>query len=143
MAYLFTNLGAFTVVTFVGEQTGSDSIDASAGLSSRSPAAAALLMVFLLSLAGIPPLAGFLGKYYVFASVIKAKFITLAIVGTVNGVIAAYYYFRIIRVMYLTPATSPVLAAPSRTLSLALWAMLLGVLALGMFPDFFITRILG
>jgi len=143
LAYLFTNLGAFTVVTFVGEQTGSDSIDAYAGLSSRSPAAAALLMVFLLSLAGIPPLAGFLGKYYVFASVIKAKFITLAIVGTVNGVIAAYYYFRIIRVMYLTPATSPVLAAPSRTLSLALWAMLLGVLALGMFPDFFITRILG
>ncbi len=143
LAYLFSNLGAFAVVTFVGEQTGSDSLDAYTGLASRSPAAAALLMVFLLSLAGIPPLAGFLGKYYVFAAAIKAHFITLAIVGTINSVIAAYYYFRIIRIMYLAPATAPALGAPSRTLTLALWAMLAGVLALGMFPSFFITRILG
>ncbi len=143
LAYLLTNLGAFAVVTFVGEQTGSDSLDAYAGLASRSPAAAALLMVFLLSLAGIPPLAGFLGKYYVFAAVIQGKFITLAIVGTVNAVIAAYYYFRIIRLMYLTPATAPALKAPSRTLALAFWAMLAGVLAIGIFPQFFLTRILG
>ena len=143
LAYLFTNLGAFAVVTFVGEQTGSDSIDAYAGLSSRSPAAAALLTVFLLSLAGLPPLAGFIGKYYVFAAAIKARFITLAIVAAVNSVIAAYYYFRIIRVMYLAPASAPVLRAPSKTLALVLWTLFLAVLALGIFPDFFITRILG
>jgi NADH-quinone oxidoreductase subunit N len=100
-------------------------------------------MVFLLSLAGIPPLAGFIGKYYVFAAAIKERFITLAIVAAVNSVVAAYYYFRIIRVMYLTPATAPALVPPSRTLTLALWAMFLGVLAMGIFPDFFITRILG
>jgi NADH-quinone oxidoreductase subunit N len=138
-----TNLGAFAVVTFVGERTGSDSLDAYTGLSSRSPFAAAFLTIFLLSLAGLPPLAGFIGKYYVFAAAIKEKFIVLAIFAAINSVIAAYYYFRLIRVMYLAPATAPALAAPSRTLALVLWTMLAGVLLLGLFPDFFITRILG
>ena len=143
LVYLLTNLGAFAVVTFVGEETRSDSLDAYAGLSQRSPMAAAMLAVFLLSLAGIPPLAGFIGKYYVFAAAIEAKFITLAIVAAVNSVIAAYYYFRVIRLMYLTPATGPTFSSPSRALTIALWAMFLGVLALGIFPGFFITRILG
>ena len=142
-AYLLTNLGAFTVVTLVGEETRSDSLDAYAGLSQRSPAAAALLTVFLLSLAGLPPLAGFIGKYYVFAAAIQANFITLTIFAAVNSVIAAYYYFRIIRLMYLTPATGPAFAAPSKALTTALWVLFLGVLALGVFPGFFITRILG
>ncbi len=143
LAYLLTNLGAFVVVTIVGEETRSDSLDAYAGLSQRSPVAAAMLTVFLLSLTGLPPLAGFIGKYYVFAAAIEAKFMTLVIVAAVNSVIAAYYYFRIIRLMYLTPATGPAFASPSKTLTIALWAMFLGVLALGIFPGFFITRILG
>ena len=143
LAYLLTNLGAFVVVTIVGEETKSDSLDAYAGLSQRSPAAAAMLTVFLLSLAGLPPLAGFIGKYYVFAAAIEGKFMTLVIVAAVNSVIAAYYYFRIVRLMYLTPAAGPAFASPSKTLTIALWAMFLGVLALGIFPGFFITRILG
>ena len=143
LAYLLTNLGAFAVVTFVGEATQSDSLDSYAGLSQRSPMAAAMLTVFLLSLAGLPPLAGFIGKYYVFAAAIQAKFITLTIFAAVNSVIAAYYYFRIIRLMYLTPATGPAFAAPSKALAATLWILFLGVLALGIFPSFFITRILG
>jgi NADH-quinone oxidoreductase subunit N len=143
LAYLLTNLGAFTVVILVGEKTKSDSLDAYAGLSERFPAAAAMLAVFLLSLAGLPPLAGFIGKYYVFAAAIQRKFITLTIVAAVNSVIAAYYYFRIIRLMYLTPATGPAFSSPSRALTIALWLMFLGVLALGIFPGFFLTRILG
>lgn len=143
VAYLLTNLGAFAVVILVGEKTRSDSLDAYAGLSQRSPAAAAMLAIFLLSLAGLPPLAGFIGKYYVFAAAIQGKFITLTIVAAVNSVIAAYYYFRIIRIMYLTPAAGPAFSSPSRALTIALWAMFLGVLALGIFPSFFITRILG
>jgi proton-translocating NADH-quinone oxidoreductase chain N len=143
LAYLLTNLGAFTVVLFVGGETHSDSLEAYAGLSQRSPAAAAMLTVFLLSLAGLPPLAGFIGKYFVFAAAIQAKFITLTIFAAINSVIAAYYYFRIIRLMYLTPAAGPAFAAPSKALTIALWALFLGVLAMGIFPSFFITRILG
>ncbi len=147
LAYLLTNLGAFTVVTIVGEETRSDSLDAYAGLSQRSPVTAAFFTAFLLSLAGIPPLAGFIGKYYVFAAAIEGKFIMLAIVAAVNSVIAVYYYFRIIRLMYLTPASDPAtgtaFSSPSGSLTAALWVMFLGVLALGIFPGFFITRILG
>jgi proton-translocating NADH-quinone oxidoreductase chain N len=142
-AYLLTNLGAFAVALFVGETTQNDSLDAFAGLSQRSPALAAMLTIFLLSLAGLPPLAGFIGKYYVFAAAIQAHFITLVIVAAVNSVVAAYYYFRIIRLMYLTPAAGPVLASPSKALTVTLWILLLGVLAMGVFPGFFITRILG
>ncbi|HNX68022.1 MAG TPA: NADH-quinone oxidoreductase subunit N [Candidatus Omnitrophota bacterium] len=141
-AYLLTNLGAFAVVTFVSEETGSDDISNYAGLSERSPVAAALLTVFLLSLTGLPPLAGFVGKYYVFAAAIHGKFITLAIVAAVNSVIAAYYYFRIIRMMYLTPASGPALANPPRSIALAFWIMFAGVIAMGVFPSFFLTRIL-
>ncbi len=141
--YLLTNLGAFAVVLFVGTQTQSDSLDAYAGLSERSPIAAAMLTIFLLSLSGLPPLAGFIGKYYVFAAAIQGHFITLVIVAAINSVIAAYYYFRIIRLMYLTPAIGPAFAAPSKALATALWVLFLGVLALGVFPGFFITRILG
>jgi proton-translocating NADH-quinone oxidoreductase chain N len=143
LAYLLTNLGAFAVVLFVGEETGSDSLDAYAGLSQRSPAAAAMLTIFLLSLAGLPPLAGFIGKYYVFAAAIQAHFITLTIVAAINSVIAAYYYFRIVRLMYLTPPTGPAFPSPSKSLTIALWTLFLGVLAMGIFPGFFITRILG
>jgi len=143
LAYLLTNLGAFTVVLFVGGETQSDSLDAYAGLSKRSPTAAAMFTVFLLSLAGLPPLAGFIGKYYVFAAAIQGNFIMLAVVAAINSAIAAYYYFRVIRLMYLTPATGPAFPAPSKSLTTALWILFLGVLALGVFPSFFITRILG
>lgn len=143
VAYLFTNLGAFTVVTLVGEATGSDSLDAYAGLSRRSPAIAALLTVFLLSLTGLPPLAGFIGKYYVFAAAIQKKFIMLTIAAALNSIVAAYYYFRVIRLMYLAPAAGPAFASRSKSLTVALWILFLGVLAMGVFPEFFLVRILG
>jgi proton-translocating NADH-quinone oxidoreductase chain N len=143
LVYLLTNLGAFAAVTLVGEATQSDSLDAYAGLSERSPVTAAMLAVFLLSLAGIPPLAGFIGKYYVFAAAIQVNFITLVVVAAVNSIVAAYYYFRIIRLMYLVPASGPAFTAPSKALTAALWLMFAGVLALGLFPGFFLTRIFG
>ncbi|MDD5226664.1 MAG: NADH-quinone oxidoreductase subunit N [Candidatus Omnitrophica bacterium] len=143
LAYLLTNLGAFAVVLFVEGETQSDSLDAYAGLSQRSPAAAAMLTIFLLSLAGLPPLAGFIGKYYVFAAAIEGKFITLTIFAAINSVVAAYYYFRIVRLMYLTPAAGPAFSSPSKALTATLWILFLGVVAMGVFPSFFITRILG
>ncbi|MFH0984106.1 MAG: NADH-quinone oxidoreductase subunit N [Candidatus Omnitrophota bacterium] len=142
LTYLLTNLGAFAVVLFVEGETRNSSLESYSGLSQRSPVAAAMLTVFLLSLAGLPPLAGFIGKYYVFAAAIHAKLFTLSIIAAVNSVIAAYYYFRVIRLMYLTPPTGPAFPSPSRALSVTLWILFLGVLALGIFPGFFITRIL-
>ena len=142
-AYLFTNLGAFAVVTLVGEQTGSDELQGYAGLSERSPLAAALMTVFLLSLAGLPPFAGFIGKYYVFAAAIQGNFITLVVFAAVNSVIAAYYYFRIVRLMYLAPPAGPALSATPKPLLIVLILMSLAVLAMGLFPSAFITRILG
>jgi NADH:ubiquinone oxidoreductase subunit 2 (subunit N) len=145
LAYLLTNLGAFAVVLFVGGETGSDSLDAYAGLSQRSPAAAAMLTVFLLSLAGLPPFAGFIAKYYVFAAAIQANFITLTIVAVMNSVVAAYYYFRIIRVMYLVPCekAQPAFGKTPFASKLAIVLMALGVLGMGLFPGFFIKLILG
>ena len=141
LAYLFTNLGAFAVVTLIGEQTGSDDLVAYAGLSERSPAAAAFLTVFLLSLAGLPPFAGFIGKYYVFAAAIQGKFIALTVVAAINSVVAAYYYFRIVRLMYLTPASGPAFPPAPRPLAIALGLLFAGVLLLGLFPGFFLSLI--
>ena len=143
LAYIFTNLGAFAVAVFVEERTGSEDLASYAGLSKRSPAAAALLTIFLLSLTGIPPLAGFIGKYYVFAAAIEARFITLAVAAAINSAVAAYYYFRVIRLMYLTPATEPSLARPSFSSQAAIWLMFTGVMAVGVFPAFFIKLLFG
>jgi proton-translocating NADH-quinone oxidoreductase chain N len=143
LAYIFTNLGAFAVVSLVEEQTGSNELDAYAGLSQRSPAVAGMLTVFLLSLTGLPPFAGFVGKYYVFAAAIQEHFIVLAIAAAVNSVVAAYYYFRIIRLMYLTPAAQPALVSPSFSSKAVLLITFAGVVAFGIFPGFFIKLILG
>ena len=143
LAYLFTNLGAFAIAAFVEEKTGNGNLDAFAGLSERSPAEAAFLTVFLLSLTGIPPLAGFIGKYYVFAAAIQEHFITLAIVAAVNSVIAAYYYFRIIRLMYLTPASQPAIPRASWSFQAVMLLTFLAVVSIGVFPGFFIKVFFG
>ena len=133
--YIVMNLGAFAVVIAVSNQTKSDEINDYAGLSVHSPYLAALLGLFLISLAGIPPLAGFIGKFYIFSSALKEGFIYLAIAAVINSVIAAYYYFNIIRVMYLLPASSSaVKIKPSPALNLALVLSLFLVLAIGLYP---------
>ncbi|MDD3845309.1 MAG: NADH-quinone oxidoreductase subunit N [Syntrophorhabdaceae bacterium] len=101
MAYSFMNIGAFTVVIILAKtgDTGSD-IDSYAGLGVRHPFVALCMSVFLLSLAGVPPLAGFMGKFYVFSTAVKAEFYWLAIIGFLNSVVAAYYYLRVMMYMY-------------------------------------------
>ena len=133
--YIVMNLGAFAVVIAVSNQTKSDEIKDYAGLSVHSPYLAAFLGLFLISLAGIPPLAGFIGKFYIFSSALKEGFIYLAIAAVINSVIAAYYYFNIIRVMYLvSPSASAVKIKPSPALNLALVLSLLLVLGIGLYP---------
>jgi NADH-quinone oxidoreductase subunit N len=99
--YLFMNLGAFYAVMLIADKTGSEDIDDYKGLGSRAPFLAVALAIFLISLSGLPPTAGFIGKLYLFAALINKGWIWLAIVGALNSVIALYYYVRVIRNMFL------------------------------------------
>ncbi len=136
--YIFTNLGAFICVVTASNHLGSDEIDAYAGLSERSPFLAFALTLFLLSLAGIPPLAGFMAKFYVFASAIQGGFLTLAVVAALNSAVAAFYYFKIVRLMYLTPAQNKESLAPPIPLLAALIITLAGIILIGIYPAPFI-----
>ncbi len=102
-AYLFTNIGAFAVVTAVEAATGKVELKDYAGLVRRAPWLAALLVIFLLSLAGIPPTGGFLGKFFVFGAAVQRQMWGLVAIAAINSVIAAYYYLNIVRYMFLTP----------------------------------------
>jgi NADH-quinone oxidoreductase subunit N len=103
--YCFMNLGAFLVVMALAEQSGGDeTLGAFRGLGRRAPVLAVLMAIFLFSLAGIPPLAGFAGKFYLFAALVRAGGTwawLLAVVGVVNSVISLFYYARVLRAMYL------------------------------------------
>ncbi len=98
-AYLVMNLGAFLVVTLVHLHDGSFDLRDYPGLYRRSPFLTVAMAFFLLSLIGIPPFVGFLGKLYVFAAVVEQGYGWYAVVGAVNAAIAAYYYFKVIKVM--------------------------------------------
>ena len=100
-AYVVTNLAAFAVVILFARTAGSEQIEDYAGLSRRSPGLALALMVALLSLGGMPPLAGFVAKVYVFAAVVESGWVWLAFVGVLNAIIGLYYYLTILKVVYL------------------------------------------
>ena len=99
--YLFMNLGAFLVVTIIYNSDRSFEIGDYNGMFKRSPFLAFSMGVFMLSLTGIPPFAGFLGKLYVFLAVIEKGLFWFAVVGTLNAAVAAFYYMRVIRAMVL------------------------------------------
>ena len=101
LAYTLMNLGAFGCVILVSNFIKSDAIEDYAGLYKKDPVTSFMLSIFLLSLVGVPPLAGFWGKFLVFNAAIQSKFILLAVTGVINSIVAAYYYMRIIKCMYL------------------------------------------
>jgi NADH-quinone oxidoreductase subunit N len=101
VVYMFMNLGAFYVVMLVANKTGSEDIDSYKGLGFRSPLVGVSMVIFFISLAGLPPTAGFIGKLFIFASLLDAKWVWLAIVGAINSVISLYYYVRVVRNMFL------------------------------------------
>ncbi len=107
--YLLMNFGAFLAVIAVRERTGSEAIAAYRGLGATSPLVALCLAVFLFSLTGVPPFAGFLGKFYLFVSVLHTGqpfFALLAVVGALNSAVSLYYYARLLKVMYLEGAAA-------------------------------------
>jgi NADH-quinone oxidoreductase subunit N len=100
MAYLFTNIGAFMVVIGFSNMTGSDEINDYAGMVRRNPMAAFMMTIFMLSLMGIPPTAGFLGKYWLFAAAVKQHIYWLVVVAVLTSVVSVFYYINIVRKMF-------------------------------------------
>ncbi len=136
LVYTFTTAGAFGVILLL-ERNGREAVEVGdlAGLASRHPLMALVLTIFLLSLVGIPPTAGFVGKFYLFGAAVRAGYIWLAVIGVLNSAIAAYYYLRIVVVMYMRePEGSPTEVAPSLAGTLALFVALCGVIWLGVMP---------
>jgi len=109
--YLFMNLGAFYVVVLIANEEGSEMIAGYRGLASRAPLVAWSMAIFLFSLTGIPPFAGFFGKWLLFAAVLEQGYYWLALVGLLNSVVSLYYYARIVKAMFLEDSgeeTTPV-----------------------------------
>jgi NADH-quinone oxidoreductase subunit N len=142
LVYTFMNLGAFAVITSLRRRNIiGDQIDDIAGLYFKAPTEAILMLVFLLSLAGIPPLAGFWGKYFIFLSLIQTGHYTLAAVAVLYAVVGLYYYMRIANAMLMR---QPVEAEPVRlspAMSLALGITAAGTVIIGIFPNFAINAV--
>jgi NADH-quinone oxidoreductase subunit N len=140
LTYTFVTMGAFGTVILLErrEYAGETSADY-AGLSRRSPFLAAMMLLFLIALTGIPPTGGFVGKFYLFAAGIEAGWTWVAVVGVVTSAISLYYYFRLVVAMYLTDsdASTPVpLRAPALVGAIAFCA--LATLVMGILPGPFI-----
>jgi NADH-quinone oxidoreductase subunit N len=137
--YVFTNLLAFAVVILFSEATGSETIADLAGLNRRSPWLALMMTVALLSLGGVPPTAGFFGKFFVFNAAVQSGLTWLAIIGVLNAIVALYYYLVVIKVMYVDRSADEDKPIPfSRPYTWAMAITCLGVLALGTFAAQFI-----
>jgi NADH-quinone oxidoreductase subunit N len=134
--YILMNLGAFLVVMAVRDGTKArEDIGAYQGLAQRNPLLAVTLTVFLLSLVGLPPLGGFIGKFYLFAALLKTARLgcyVLAVIGVVNSAVSLYYYARVIKAMFLVPA-DPAVTEPLRPdRAYSVLALVLAVLVLGL-----------
>jgi NADH-quinone oxidoreductase subunit N len=134
--YLFMNLGAFLVVSVIATQTGSESISEYRGLIKRAPFTAIAFTVFLFSLTGLPPLAGFTGKYLLFAALLQrggSWYVALAIVGGINSAISLYYYVRIIKAMVLDKPFTEVRVAIPRVYGALMLGSVAALLYFGLF----------
>jgi len=136
MIYMFMNMGAFAIVIMLRSKgfKGEDLEDYK-GLAKNNPAAAALMLVFMFSLTGIPPTAGFIGKFYVIMEVINAGHTYLAITAVMFSVISAFFYLRVVMYMYMNDPKEVVILtkSPSMTFALALTSVM--VIILGVFPS--------
>ncbi len=136
--YLFANMGAFIAAIAFSNITGSDEIKDYAGLSRKSPALAAMMAVFMLSLVGIPPLAGFVGKYYLFSAAIEQGYIWLVVVAVLTSVISLYYYLGVVRQMYFQASAEESSVSTGAMLKIALIICVVGVLLFGIYPNIFL-----
>ncbi len=142
LVYTFMNLGAFAVITSLRQRDViGDDIDDIAGLYSRAPTEAVLMLIFLLSLAGIPPLAGFYGKYFIFLSLVESGHYVLASLAVVYAVFGLYYYMRIANAMFMREALDPSRLPVSAAMKVALGVSAFATLFIGLFPNSFIQLV--
>jgi NADH-quinone oxidoreductase subunit N len=138
-AYALMTVGAFAVAALIGRGGEGDQghmLNAYAGLARRRPYLAAGMAIFMLSLTGIPPTAGFMGKFYIFKSAVDSEMYLLAVVGLLTSVVAAFYYLRVVVQMYLrdpSPHAASPPFSPSEALAIALASA--GTLYIGLFPS--------
>lgn len=132
--YVFATAGAFAVVAAVQEEADTDDIAAYRGLARRAPLLAAALTVALLSMAGIPPLAGFAGKLYLFLAVMEAGWFWLALLGFVMSMVSVYYYLLVVKAMYLAEPADAAPLCPSGSLQWAAFLSLLLTVFFGIYP---------
>ncbi|MDW8310844.1 MAG: proton-conducting transporter membrane subunit, partial [Verrucomicrobiales bacterium] len=154
ITYGLTTLGAFGVVALVEARAGDDALSSFAGLSRRAPLASAAMLVFMLSLAGIPPLAGFFGKFYVFAAALKTGapnlgLLWLVALAVATSAVSLYYYLQVLKQIYVVEAREVGGAAPAHkpgnampVMQCALVLLALAVVLLGCFPNWLVGWIL-
>ncbi len=133
-AYAVTNLAAFFAVMAIANRTGSDQIDDLAGMAKRAPILSGVLALSMISLIGIPPTAGFMGKLYLFNAAVSSDLVWLAVVGVLNSVVSAYYYLRVIKTVYLAPAESEERITYSSPVLVAVAVSAVGILLIGILP---------
>ncbi len=147
VGYLFTNLAAFLVIVLFFIATKSDSLDDYNGLSKRSGILAAALLLALVSLAGIPPMVGFFGKFTLLMATVKSGFVWLALIAVVNIVISTYYYLMVVKRLYVDSPRNPSLIAVSLPMRFLLGVAMLGIVGIGLiqgpFLDAAMTAVKG
>jgi NADH-quinone oxidoreductase subunit N len=145
VAYVLMVLGAFAVITFVTEESGNEDIASFSGLYKRSPYLALAMGVFLVSLAGLPATAGFIGKFYIFVGAVSGDMLWLAIIMIAMSIVSFYYYFGIIRQMFMREPKTSLDGQPAGTLkapagiSTVVGVSLAGTIILGFFPGILIN----
>ncbi len=142
VSYALTNLGAFIAIIAITNRTGTDLIEDFAGMGKRAPLLALALTLCLISLIGIPPAAGFMAKFYIFGQAIKNDLLWLVIIAVINSVISAYYYLRVVKVMWFSEPVSLEKIPSSAAPKVALVICCLGVLLLGIIPGL-LMKIVG
>jgi NADH-quinone oxidoreductase subunit N len=140
LAYGFMNVGAFAVVIAAERAEGGDvTVDSIAGLAARKPGLAAGMTVALLSLAGVPPLAGFVGKFYLFRAAVETDLTWLAVVGVLNSVVSAYFYLKVIVAVWLREPDEGELVKTCSLVSATVAASVVGIVVLGLMPSLMLT----
>jgi NADH-quinone oxidoreductase subunit N len=135
-SYALTNLGAFITIIAISNKLNSDLIDDYSGMGKRAPLLALGLTLCLVSLIGMPPAAGFMAKFYIFSGAVQHGLLWLVVIAVINSVISAYYYLRVVKVMWFGEPASTEKVPSSGALRLALSISCLGVLLLGIIPGF-------
>jgi NADH-quinone oxidoreductase subunit N len=143
-AYAFMNIGAFAVVVAL-ERIGEGDVaqEQFNGIANRWPGLALAMSIFMLSLAGIPPLAGFFGKFFVFSAAVETGWAWLAVVGVINSAISAYYYLRVVVAMYFSEGTLQTERRSWMGLNVSVALAAIGTVVVGLYPSFWTNLLMG